>query len=76
MCISLWHAAKALAEMFEDCPTSQLLLIIELEICAEFGLAETHQENEAHGGGVNCLHHRLNAGVRAQVSRELKQRKQ
>lgn len=42
--------AKALAEMFEDCPTSQFLLIIELEICAESGLAETYQENEAHGG--------------------------
>ena len=32
--------------MFEDCPKSQLLLIIELEIYAESGLAETYQENK------------------------------
>ena len=30
--------------MFEDCPKSQLLLIIELEIYAESGLAETYQK--------------------------------
>ena len=49
-CVFHCGICKALAEMFEDCPTSQLLLIVELEICAESGLAEMYQENEAHGG--------------------------
>ena len=49
-CVFHCGICKALAEMFEDCPTSQLLLLVELEICAESGLAEMYQENEAHGG--------------------------
>lgn len=40
MYISLAHA-KEIAGMFDDCPKSQFLWIIELEICGESGLAET-----------------------------------
>lgn len=56
--------------MFDNCSKSQFLQIIELEICESSGLAETSQESDAHGEW-DWLHHRVRAGLRDQVSREL-----